>query len=57
MVIFDEFDEILKNENNKEDLQYLITKYFKEININPIYVLFSATVDPKSVKDVQIFIN
>jgi superfamily II DNA/RNA helicase len=57
MVIFDEFDEILKNANNKEDLQQIITKCFKEININPMYVLFSATIDEQTEKDVQIFIN
>ena len=57
MIIFDEFDEILKNDNNRVDLQQIISTYFKSIELNPMYVLFSATVDENVEKDVNSFIN
>ncbi len=48
MFIIDEFDEVLKNLNNNQDLDTIINDYFKPKGINPMYALFSATVDDDS---------
>jgi superfamily II DNA/RNA helicase len=57
MVIFDEFDEIFKEEGNRNDLQKIIKTYFKQIDINPMYVMFSATLDEQTLKEVEAYIN
>jgi superfamily II DNA/RNA helicase len=57
MVIFDEFDEILKVTGNRDDLQKIIFTYFKQIDINPMYLMFSATLDDQTLKEVEAFIN
>lgn len=45
MFVIDEFDEVLKVPNNQQDLDMIINTYFKQIGLNPMYMLFSATVD------------
>jgi hypothetical protein len=48
MFIIDECDEILKN--NENDLNLIINSYLKDLGINPMYALFSATINEKIQK-------
>ena len=57
MFVIDEFDEVLKAKNNVEDLNEIINSYFKEEGINPMYALYSATVDDEVQKIAESFIN
>ena len=45
MVIFDEADEIFKQENNRETIFTLIDKEFTKRNIKPQFLIFSATFE------------
>lgn len=57
MFVVDEFDEVLKVVNNQQDLDVIINTYFKQVGLNPMYVLFSATVDEQTINDAEVFIN
>ncbi len=57
MFIIDEFDEVLKVINNQQDLDAIINECFKPKGINPMYALFSATVDDDSQINAQNLIN
>lgn len=57
MFVIDEFDEVLKVKNNFEDLQEIIDSHFKEQGINPMYALYSATVDEEVQKIAESLIN
>lgn len=35
----------------------IINTYFKQVALNPTYVLFSATVDDQTIKDAEVYIN
>jgi len=50
MFIIDECDEVL---NNSKEILGLIINKFKEIGINPMYALFSATVDEKVQNEAE----
>jgi hypothetical protein len=54
MFIIDECDEVL---NNSKEILGLIINKFKEIGINPMYALFSATVDEKVQSEAECYIN
>eukprot|EP00347_Sterkiella_histriomuscorum_P021753 403332884 len=45
MVVFDEADEIFKQENNREVIQSLIDKELKKRGVSPQYLIFSATFE------------
>ena len=57
MFIIDEFDEVLKATNNTQDLDAIINECFKPQGINPMYALFSATVDEEVKNAAFQFIN
>ena len=57
MFIIDEFDEVLKAFNNQQDLDAIINGYFKSQGINPMYALFSATIDDDIQINAQNYIN
>lgn len=56
MVIFDEADEVFKHETNIEALNELIDGYFQKNNLNPQYILFSATFEEEILKNISSII-
>ncbi len=57
MIIFDEADAALLNQSCQNDLNLIINQHFQKIQINPQYVLFSATVDDETENIANQFIN
>ena len=57
MFIIDEFDEVLKVTNNQQDLDAIINECLKPQGINPMYALYSATVDEEVQKIAESLIN
>jgi len=57
MVIFDEADEIFKQQANVEAIQQLIEQYFVAHKIKPQYLLFSATFEEDAMLSIRQFID